>query len=111
MKVKIDNVSIDVLSVSMENDSMLIRTPETGDLLQMISLLSTKGEMVYLTDDDNVVQTFGKEYVLNSIEQSGGVVYYKIQFPSTLDRELNAVRDAITNVELALCEIYESMGV
>ena len=111
MKIKIENIIIDVVSVSVKDNLLLIKTLDTIDHLPVLSILHTQDTILHMDDDNNVIQKFEGKFVLDSAEIRNGYVYYRIHLPSADEKEYKALQDAITTLELALCEIYESMEV
>lgn len=111
MKIKIGELHIEVISVIVENDKLRIQLNETTDTYSFVSQLSNT-TMVYTDDDDNIIRTFEGVFELNSVEQSNGFTYCNIQVHPVKDNsDLLGLIESITNIEIALCEIYESLGV
>lgn len=112
MKIKIGEQTIDVVSVFSQNDRVRIQVDETSDAYEFASQIAGCDTLLYMDDNENVIQTFEGEFTLNSVEQSNGSMYYNLQLPTVSEkakREIDNLKETITILELALCEIYESM--
>ena len=111
MKLKLNELTIAVISVVPANNTLRIEIEEEVDKNLFLSQLSRVNTLVYTDDEGNVVQTFEGIFSLNSMEEADGSLYYNLQMTNLSSRAVSTLKESITNIELALCEIYESMGV
>ena len=112
MKIKLGEQILEVVSAVSDNNRLRIQVDETSDAHEFLLLIENNTTMLYMDDDENIVQTFDGGFTLNSVEQSNGAMYYNLQMPTEAEkakREIERLKETITNLELALCEIYESM--
>ena len=112
MKILINNTYINILSTTVDKDCFRIKTDKSENKDEVISLLN--GENTILCyDNDNIIDTIESGYTFMYIEERLNYRWYVLKIPYTEEPvdEISALREQITNIELALCEIYESMGV
>lgn len=114
MKIKLGETTIDIISMTWTSNTLRIKVSETDDSQRFSSQLFNHSSLIYMDDDNNVLRTFDGKFTLNSVEQSDGFMFYNLQMPTESEKAMSKVtmiNDVITNIELALCEIYESLGV
>lgn len=113
MKIKVGNLIIDVISLSKADNTLIIQTNEDVNPFDVAPLFNEQDVITYI-DNNGVEEVLEDEFSLNQFEQREGVVTYYLSLPSPLEKaqkKIKELTDALTNVELALCEIYESMEV
>lgn len=113
MKITIGNKTIEIMSLSKADDMLIIQTTENVNPYEVAPLFFENDTITYMYKDE-VVETFEGKFTLNHFEQREGIVIYYVSLPSPLEKaekRIKELSDALTNVELALCEIYESMEV
>lgn len=115
MKIIINEQSIDVISLSINGDKIEIQTNDTQKVDEVMQLLMKSDEITYLDNDDNIIQVIESGYSFQYVEVRGEYSTYNINLPPTpvepTPDALAVLNEQITNIELALCEIYEIMGV
>lgn len=113
MKFKIGDLILDNASFSKTDGMLIIETDDKVNPFEVVTM-SYEQDTIECVYDDESVETFKGEFTLKHFEQYEGMVKYCISFPTQLEKaekKIKELTDALTNVELALCEIYESMEV
>lgn len=115
MKIIINEQSIDVIYLSINGDKIEIQTYDTQNIDDVMLSLITSGEITYLDNDDNVIRVIESGYSFQYVETRDGYHTFYVNLPPTPEEPtpdtLAILNEQLTNIELALCEIYESMGV
>ena len=116
MKIIVKEQEINVLSVSVDEEKITIQTDIKQTTPNMVLLLNDSPAITYCDDNGDIVNGINSgSYTLHSIEERGNARKYYLHIPTTLAEvpksEIERMNEQITNIELALCEIYENMGV
>jgi hypothetical protein len=114
MKIIIGDLNIDVVSLSVTDSELVIQTLDTINPYEVMPLIGIQDTLVCVDDGGNISQTFEGDFSSHCIVLKDGYVFYHIPLPSPLEKaekRIKELSDALTNIELALCEIYESMEV
>lgn len=113
MKILVNNTSITVISAEFVKNTFRIKTNITDNKMDAISLFEGSPSITYYDDNDNLIETIDGNYNFKWVEENPKYRWYVLEIPHTEEPadEISALKEQITNIELALCEIYESMGV
>lgn len=93
MRIKLGNQFIDVIFVFSEDNRLRIQVEETSDPSVFLSEIEKQNTMVYMDDDDNVIQTFEGAFRLNCVEKSNGYMYYNLLLPTVSEKALQRVNE------------------
>lgn len=116
MKIIVNEQEINVRDMSVNENNIVIQTDIEQNNSDMVLLLSDSPSIAYYNDNGDIIAEIDKgSYTLHSIEERKGIRKYYLHIPTTLAEvpksEIERMNEQITNIELALCEIYESLGV
>ena len=110
MKITINDKSFDVLGVidgSAETNIYVSNSVDTESLMDLFS-----GDVTIKVKDNNGEYDVVDKYIRCHCTETSREKYitaYKEKKPAPKD--VNDLNEQITNIELAICEIYESLGV
>ena len=107
MKIQINDLVLDDVALIDEKKEILLRA-ESTDLNPLLNEI-TGSVTIYQLDDDNAVLwsiqgDFGQPYIVKREK-------YTTMYCPKVIVETPTIQQQITDLELALCEIYESMEV
>ena len=115
MKIIINEQAIDVISLTINENKLQIQTCDTQNIEEVMHLLITSGEITYLDNDGTVIRVIESGYSFQYVETRDGYHTFYVNLPPAPEEPrpdtLAILNEQLTNIELALCEIYESMGV
>lgn len=113
MKIVLKDLSIPCKSIAINKGVLKIKTDISQDTSEIIKLFDEKAEITYYDDKDEILGIIESGYELKYIVESPYDITYVIEIPYTEPDmyDMSALVEQITNIELALCEIYESMEV
>lgn len=107
MKIRINELILDNVALINESKTVLLRT-ETTDLSPALNEIIGSVTMQQLEDDDAVLWTvegdFEKPYIVHREK-------FTTMYCPKVITETPTIQQQITDLELALCEIYETMEV
>lgn len=110
MKIVLKDTSIICESITIDKDVLKIKTDVSQDKSEIIKLFDEKVDIVYYDNNDEILGIIESGYELKYIVESPYDIIYVIKIPYA-ELDISTLVEQITNIELALCEIYESMGV
>ena len=109
MIIRIKNETIDAVSVSVDNDTLTIQTQDEITPSVIIPLIYDSAVIEQLDELGNVIQKYEGKFSSVITEQTNEYLYIYIQLPAV--SEIDMLKQQMTDLQLALCEIYESMEV
>lgn len=110
MKITINDKSFDVLEVINGTTETNIYVSKSVDAEPLMHLFA--GEITINVKDSTEEYDVVDKYIGCSYTETNGEKYitaHKAKKPTAKD--VNDLNEQITNIELAICEIYESLGV
>lgn len=112
MKITIKDESFDVLCVIDDTTKTDIYVSESTDIEHLMGLF--RGDITINVKDGNGEYDVIDKYIRCSCTETSSEKYitaHKEKKPTTNDAtSLKDLSEQITNIELAICEIYESLG-
>lgn len=112
MKITINDKSFDVLEVIDGATKTDIYVSKSADVEPFKHLFT--GEITINVKDGVEEYDVVDKYIGCSCTETSGEKYitvHKAKKPTTDEKDVNDLNEQITNIELAICEIYESLGV
>lgn len=113
MKISIKDLVINCISVTTDKGILKIQTHIPQNIFDVVELLDGTTDITYYNDNDEIIGVIEAGYQLKYIMETLYDITYVIEIPYTEPSvyDMVALNEQITNIELALCEIYENMGV
>lgn len=115
MRFKINDEYIEILRFYIESGALVIKTTETIDSMSFLEKLGGCNSFSCVTDSGDILQEFNGKFNAVSVELMKDYTLVRIPLPQTtieeVANEVVKTKTDVTNLELALCEIYESLGV
>lgn len=113
MKIFLKDSFIICKAVTIDKSILKIETGISQNVSDIIKLLNEGVSITYYDDNDEALGIIESGYKLKYVVESPYDVTYVIEIPYTepVVYDMVALNEQITNIELALCEIYENMGV
>ena len=109
MNIRIKNETIDAISLSVRDNILTIQTSDAVSPIDIIPLIYESSLIEQIDNSGNVMQKYEGKFSSVFTEQTNGYLYIHIGLPDV--NEIAMLEQQITDLQLALCEIYESMGV
>lgn len=113
MRISLKDSTITCLSVTICKGIVKIQTDSPQTMYEVVQLLDGTTNITYYNDNDEIMGVIDAGYQLKYIMKTPYDVTYVIEIPYTEPEtyDVSSLVEQITNIELALCEIYENMGV
>ena len=110
MKIKANGLSFDVISVTDDGKTLQIFV-ETEEFADLSASISKSDKIEILDEDASVASTISGQFIHPRLVITSSNKILKFDKKDDSVDKIHSLQQQITDLELALCEIYESMEV